>query len=106
ALNLFEKIRKSQTPSPKTQSRFRIEHAQIVSKSDIHRFKELNVTTVIQPQFFASDRHWAVERLGPERMKNAYRWKSLLDTGAHLLGSSDSPVEEPNPFRAIELLQK
>ena len=48
---------------------------------------------------------WAIERLGAKRMKNAYRWKSLLDAGVNVLGSSDSPVEDANPLGAIELLQ-
>lgn len=101
ALNLFEQVRSTKS---EVRSR-RIEHAQIVREEDLSRFKDLGVTAVIQPQFFASDRQWAIERLGPERMKNAYRWKSLLSAGIEVLGSSDSPVEEPNPLHAIELLQ-
>ena len=101
ALNLFEKVR-----SPKSHVRSqRIEHAQIIRAEDMRRFRELDVTAVIQPQFFASDRKWAIERLGVERMKNAYRWKSLLDAGIHVLGSSDSPVEDADPLAAIDLLQ-
>ncbi|MFI5263592.1 MAG: amidohydrolase [Candidatus Kapaibacterium sp.] len=101
ALNLFEKVR---NPEPGVLSR-RIEHAQIIRPVDLQRFKKLDVTAVIQPQFFASDRRWAIDRLGKERMKNAYRWKSLLDAGIDVLGSSDSPVEDANPIKAIELLQ-
>jgi predicted amidohydrolase YtcJ len=101
ALNLFEKVR-----SRKSEFRSRgIEHAQVILPEDISRFKELDVTAVIQPQFFGSDRKWAIERLGADRMKNAYRWKSLLDAGADVLGSSDSPVEDANPHTAIALLQ-
>ncbi len=101
ALNLFEKVR-----SPDSEFRNgRIEHAQIISEKDLIRFKDLGITAVIQPQFFASDRKWAIDRLGAERMKNAYRWKSLLDAGIHVLASSDSPVEDANPLQAIQLLQ-
>ncbi|HYM20562.1 MAG TPA: amidohydrolase [Candidatus Kapabacteria bacterium] len=96
ALDLFSRI-----PTPHR----RIEHAQIIREEDLPRFAQLGVTAVIQPQFFASDRHWAIDRLGPERMKNAYRWKSLLDAEINVLASSDSPVEEANPFTGIELLQ-
>jgi predicted amidohydrolase YtcJ len=91
-------------PIPDTRGR-RIEHAQIIREQDLKRFADLGVTAVIQPQFFASDRHWAIQRLGPERMKNAYRWKSLLDAGIDVLASSDSPVEEANANIGIELLQ-
>ncbi len=101
ALNLFEKV-----PNPKSGVRNRrIEHAQIIREEDLKRFAELDVIAVIQPQFFPSDRRWAVERLGEDRMKNAYRWKSLLEAGIDVLGSSDSPVEDANPLDAIELLQ-
>jgi predicted amidohydrolase YtcJ len=95
----------SQTPNPNPQTTFRIEHAQIVRDEDLRRYKDLNVTAVIQPQFFASDRHWAIERLGSERMKTAYRWRSLLDAGINVAASSDSPVEEADATIGIELLQ-
>jgi predicted amidohydrolase YtcJ len=95
----------SQTPNPNPQTTFRIEHAQIVRDEDLRRYKDLNVTAVIQPQFFASDRHWAIERLGSERMKTAYRWRSLLDAGINVAASSDSPVEEANANIAIEAFQ-
>jgi predicted amidohydrolase YtcJ len=101
ALNLFEKVR---SPKPGVHSR-RIEHAQIIREEDLIRFREIGVTAVIQPQFFASDRKWAIDRIGSGRMKNAYRWKSLLDAGIQVLASSDSPVEDANPLSAIELLQ-
>ncbi|MEP7234651.1 MAG: amidohydrolase [Ignavibacteriota bacterium] len=101
ALNLFEEVR---SPFSQPRSR-RIEHVQIVRAEDVKRFRDLDVTAVIQPQFFASDRHWAIERLGVERMKNAYRWRSLLDVGISVLGSSDSPVEDADPITAIALLQ-
>ena len=105
ALNLFSQILTPNTQHLAPSARFRIEHAQIMREDDIIRFKDLGVTAVIQPQFFASDRKWAIDRLGADRMKNAYRWKSLLNAGIHVLGSSDSPVEDADPLRAIELLQ-
>ncbi|MBS1903988.1 MAG: amidohydrolase [Bacteroidetes bacterium] len=104
ALDLFAKTPHPLHPIPNTLPR-RIEHTQIVREQDLPRFRELGVAAVIQPQFFASDRHWAIKRLGPERMKNAYRWKSLVDAGATVLASSDSPVEEANANIGIELLQ-
>jgi hypothetical protein len=44
---------------------------------------------------------WAIARLGPERLKGAYAWRSLLDTGVVIAGGSDFPVERPNPFHGI-----
>ena len=101
ALNLFEKVGSPQS----AVRRRRIEHAQVILPEDLHRFQDLDITAVIQPQFFRSDRAWAIHRLGEKRMLNAYRWKSMLDAGIDVLGSSDSPVEDANPLVAIELLQ-
>lgn len=83
---------------------YRIEHAQIVQQNDLSRFATLGVRAVVQPQFYASDRHWSVERLGEERMKNAYRWKSLLDAGIRVVATSDAPIEQSDPLLAIRLL--
>jgi predicted amidohydrolase YtcJ len=44
---------------------------------------------------------WAAERLGPERLRGAYAWRSLLETGVIVAGGSDFPVESPNPFHGI-----
>ena len=82
----------------------RIEHAQIVKDQDLAEYKRLGVNAVIQPPFFPSDRHWAVQRLGQGRMKTAYRWRSLLDAGIETVGSSDSPVEPPDTIAGIRTL--
>ncbi len=44
---------------------------------------------------------WAPERLGPERLRGAYAWRSLLGTGTRIAGGSDFPVEDPSPFHGI-----
>ena len=55
----------------------------------------------MQPTHCTSDKAWAEKRLGPERVKGAYAWRSLLKTGAHLPLSSDFPGETLNPFYGI-----
>jgi len=107
ALDLIEQTQKriSLTPNPQPLTPvFRIEHAQIVRSEDLPRFKKLGVWAIIQPQFYTSDHLWALERLGPERMKNAYRAKSLLDAGIKVAASSDSPVEEADPLTGMDVL--
>ena len=79
----------------------RVEHAQILAESDIPRFRRLGVLPSMQPTHCTSDMEWAAERLGPERLRGAYAWRSLLDTGAIIAGGSDFPVESPNPFHGI-----
>jgi predicted amidohydrolase YtcJ len=81
--------------------RLRIEHAQVLAPEDIPRFRKLGVIASMQPTHSTSDMGWAEKRLGPERVKGAYAWRSLLKTGAHLPLSSDLPGESLNPFYGI-----
>lgn len=81
----------------------RIEHAQIIRDEDVPRFAKLGVYALVQPAFYASDHVWAAERLG-ERMRTAYRWRSLMDAGVKLVASSDAPIEEPDPIEGVRLM--
>jgi predicted amidohydrolase YtcJ len=73
--------------------RFRIEHAQVVAPEDVPRFKSLGVIPSMQPTHCTSDMYWAEARLGPERARGAYLWKTFLEQGVALPGGSDAPVE-------------
>ena len=81
--------------------RLRIEHAQVLSPEDIPRFTKLGVIASMQPTHATSDMPWAEKRLGPERIKGAYAWRSVKNSGAHLPLSSDFPGETLNPFYGI-----
>jgi len=81
--------------------RFRVEHAQVLAPEDIPRFAKLGVIPSMQPTHCTSDKAWAEKRLGPERVRGAYAWRSLLQTGVHLPLSSDFPGETLNPFYGI-----
>ena len=74
--------------------RFRIEHAQVLAPSDVPRFKSLGVIPSMQPTHCTSDMYWAEARLGPERVKGAYLWKTFLAQGVPIAGGSDAPVEK------------
>jgi predicted amidohydrolase YtcJ len=88
--------------SPRSRdARLRIEHAQVVAAADIPRFARLGVIASMQPVHCTSDMPWAEKRLGPERVKGAYAWRSIIKTGAHLPLSSDFPGETLNPFYGI-----
>jgi predicted amidohydrolase YtcJ len=78
--------------------RNRIEHAQIVAPADIPRFKQLDLIASMQPTHATSDMNMAEERIGSERLKGAYAWRSFLDQGTRIAGGSDFPVESDNPF--------
>jgi len=73
--------------------RFRIEHAQVLAPADVPRFKALGVIPSMQPTHCTSDMYWAEERLGAERAKGAYLWKTFLAQGVPVAGGSDAPVE-------------
>lgn len=105
ALDLFTKVREHiSTLNPVPSPQLRIEHAQIVRPDDIKRYKRLDVWAIIQPQFWTSDKDWAIKRLAAERMKNAYRWRSFIEAGVRVAASSDSPVEDANCLLGIKAL--
>jgi predicted amidohydrolase YtcJ len=97
-LNAYQRALKEAPPS---DYRLRIEHCQTLTAEDIPRFKELGVIASMQPTHCTSDMPWSLDRLGPERMKGAYAWRSLKNAGAVLAFGSDFPVEEVNPFWGI-----
>jgi len=80
------------------QLRNRIEHAQVVAPADIPRFKQLDLIASMQPTHATSDMNMAEARIGPERLKGAYAWRTFLDQGTLIAAGSDFPVESDNPF--------
>lgn len=82
-------------------ARFRLEHAQVLALDDLPRLGKLGVIASMQPTHATSDMGWAEARVGPERIKGAYAWRSLLNAGAHLAFGSDFPVEEVSPLYGL-----
>ena len=79
--------------------RSRIEHSQHLLPSDIERFSTLGVIASIQAIHMSSDRPWAIDRLGKERIESgAYVWRDLLNAGVHIANGTDVPVEPINPI--------
>ena len=78
--------------------RHRIEHAQVVQPGDIPRFKSIGIIPSMQPTHATSDKNMAETRVGPERIKGAYAWRTFLHQGSRIACGSDFPVEAPNPF--------
>jgi len=78
--------------------RHRIEHTQIITPQDVLRMGELGIIPSMQPTHATSDMRWAPDRLGPDRLNEAYPWSTALNaTGVIALGS-DFPVEEVDPL--------
>jgi predicted amidohydrolase YtcJ len=97
-LNAYEK---AQQVNGKRDSRHRIEHAQTLQESDIPRFAQLDVIASMQPTHCITDKRFYEKRVGLERCKEAYAWRSLLNTGAMLAFGTDYPVEPLNPMEGL-----
>ena len=82
-------------------SRNRIEHSQVLDAGDFARYTKLGVIASMQPNHLLTDMAWAEQRLGPERARYSYAWKSFLDAGVVLAFGTDYPVEPITPFRGM-----
>ena len=81
--------------------RNRIEHSQLVDAGDFARYARLGVIASMQPNHLLTDMAWAEQRLGPERARYSYAWKSFLGAGVVLAFGTDYPVEPITPFRGL-----
>jgi predicted amidohydrolase YtcJ len=82
--------------------RFKIEHAQHIRPSDIARFGSLKVIASVQPFHAADDGRWCDKRIGPERSKTTYPFRSFLDKGAVLAFGTDWTVAPLEPMISIK----
>jgi predicted amidohydrolase YtcJ len=92
-LDIYAKVLKGEN-----DRRWRIEHAQIVSSKDVEKFGENQIIPSVQPTHATSDMYWAEDRLGSERIHDAYIFKKLLDQNGYIALGSDFPVEAINPL--------
>jgi hypothetical protein len=81
--------------------RFRIEHAQHMRPQDFARFAKLGIVASMQPYHAIDDGRWAEKRLGHERARWSYAWRSMLDAGASVAFGSDWPVAPLSPLLGI-----
>lgn len=81
--------------------RWRIEHSQVVDAQDFALYKEYNIIPSIQATHCTSDMPWAEERLGSERVKNAYAYKTLLAQNGWLINGTDFPIEHISPIETF-----
>jgi hypothetical protein len=97
-LDIYDSIAKAHGPRDR---RFRIEHAQHLRRQDIGRIARTGVIASMQPYHAIDDGRWAEKRIGPERIKTTYAFRSLLDSGAHLAFGSDWTVAPLDPILGI-----
>jgi hypothetical protein len=97
-LQIFDSVAQAHGPRDR---RFRVEHAQHLRREDIERFAKLGVIASMQPYHAIDDGRWAEKRIGPERIKTTYAFRSLLDRGAVLAFGSDWTVAPIDPILGI-----
>jgi hypothetical protein len=97
-LDFYERLEKEDGPRDR---RDRIEHAQTLLPADIPRFAQLHVIASVQPYHAIDDGRWAEVRIGPERIKTTYAFRSLMDSGAVVAFGSDWPVAPLVPLVGI-----
>ena len=99
---LLDVYREAAARNGSRDRRFRIEHAQHLTPSAIPRFAEQHVIASMQPYHAADDGRWAEKRIGPERIKDTYAFRSLLDAGATIAFGSDWTVAPLDPILGID----
>jgi predicted amidohydrolase YtcJ len=99
--NVLQAFGRAFMERPVLQPRFRVEHAQVVALNDIPLFASLGVIPSMQPIHCTSDMGWAEDRVGPDRIRGAYAWRSFIDMNLPVPGGSDFPVEPVNPMLGI-----
>ncbi len=100
ALNAFEAALQ-QSGKDGRDVRFALEHAQVLTPEDIPRLAELGVIASMQPLHATEDMHFAEARLGAERLKGAYIWKTLLENDVVVATGTDYSVSPYNPFYTL-----
>ncbi|HMZ24786.1 MAG TPA: amidohydrolase family protein, partial [Saprospiraceae bacterium] len=81
--------------------RWRIEHAQVIDANDFKFFSDYNIVPSVQPTHATSDMYWAGERLGKERLINAYAYHHLMEQNGWIPLGTDFPVEDISPFKTF-----
>ncbi|WP_051279890.1 amidohydrolase [Hellea balneolensis] len=97
-LGLYEKALETQPPQ---DHRWRIEHAQVVLPDFYKRQAALGVIASMQSSHAVGDSKWAEDRVGPDRIRHAYAWQTILDNGGRLLMNSDLPGEPWEPMETL-----
>lgn len=98
-LNAFEYSKK--VNGSEFRARNSLEHCEVISPEDMERFAELDISCSVQPIHIILDNNEKIEKVGIERGKYAWPFKSLLETGANLAFGTDFPVAGINPLEGI-----
>jgi hypothetical protein len=98
--NVLDAYEQALKKAPNQNHRHRIEHCSILNQKLIARMRKLGIVASVQPHFVISD-FWTVDRVGPERARWAYPFKTLIGKGVVVASGSDCPVELINPLLGV-----
>jgi predicted amidohydrolase YtcJ len=101
-MRILEIYRQASAKNGERDRRFRIEHAQHLRTNELPRFAAQKVIASMQPYHCADDGRWCEKRIGPQRSKGTYAFRSLLDSGATLAFGSDWTVAPLNPMEGLK----
>ncbi len=97
-LDMFGEVQRAHGPADR---RWRIEHSQHMASKDFDRYASLNVIASVQPYHAIDDGRWAEKRIGPERVKTTYAFRTFLDHKVKLAIGTDWTVAPLNPLLTI-----
>lgn len=98
-INAYETVL-TETDEDNRVRRHRVEHASILAEDLVERMARLHILAAVQPQFVLTD-FWTIERVGPERYRWTYPFRTLLEKGVPTSLGSDCPVERLDAFELI-----
>ncbi len=98
-LELFDRLLKQH---PRNNHRHRLEHVSIIDDESVAKMADLGLIASVQPLFIHSERDWLYKRLGKKRTSYTYPFRSFVDGGVIVSGSSDAPIESMNALQAIQ----
>ncbi|MFJ4282495.1 amidohydrolase [Streptomyces massasporeus] len=100
----LDAIERAQRIRPRPEARHRIEHAGLIRPDQLPRMARLGVSAVVQPNFLRCFGDDYASIMGEERAPWMYRGRAFLDHGIPLVGSSDRPVADGSPLRAVQFM--
>lgn len=101
ALTLLAELERRHPRDPGAPPRHRIEHISVLDSAAVERFAELDIVAVVQPEAVPADPEWLVDRLGPQRARRAFPFRTLVEAGVVVAGSSDSPTMPADPLAGM-----
>lgn len=98
---VLDALERAQGLHPAPAARHRVEHAQVLAPQDLRRFAALGLVASVQPSHVLTDLPFTAKRLGPQRLRGAYAFRSLLESGTILAFGTDWPIDELDPLKTL-----